>query len=297
MLTQADVAERFSDVMARWQATHGAISVCLVKLVPRVAWAVASGELPLFHAVPIPDSWRLNRKKLLDTAPTDRDLKEFDFDMSVANFGHPSEHLLSYREGQLHADLVLDWLRGTRFIFNQYDIDECSAAWAKIFARTGTECAADMLSRTERVSRTTLLRARTRLDCVAMLLLRTFYLRRRIADLDLYVFVDGSPLWRGSELFAATIDVFYPNYFRRTLLPVVSLAYGHLDVTGKTTALLWQLLLIFGACSLAAICDRVRSVTTDNGVERLLGCRHHLKCNGSCSEVHYGQQRWIYCLW
>ncbi len=60
----------------------------------------------------------------------------------------------------------------------------------------------------------------------------------------------------------------YPLGARRALLPIIRLPRSRLDKVGKTTALLWQLLLITGKRLLRVICVRVRGILTDNGVER-----------------------------
>ena len=89
-------------------------------------------------------------------------------------------------------------------------------------------------------------------------------------DMDIYLFCDGSPQWRGAELFAASMDILFNDAVKRILLPLLSLPRDHLDRVGKCVALLWQLLMLVGSRLLQAFLKRVRGILTDCGVERLI---------------------------
>ena len=56
-----------------------------------------------------------------------------------------------------------------------------------------------------------------------------------------YLFTDGSPQWRGMELLVSTVDIMCGAYYRRLLLPNISIGRDSLDVNGKTSALFWQI--------------------------------------------------------
>ena len=53
-----------------------------------------------------------------------------------------------------------------------------------------------------------------------------------MSALHAYIFTDGSPQWRGWELFATTLDVVHGHFHQRWLLPVVSLPRTMLDRIG-----------------------------------------------------------------
>ena len=92
----------------------------------------------------------------------------------------------------------------------------------------------------------------------------------RLGGINLFLFCDGSPQWRGLELYAATLDFFHELVFKRFLLPAVYLSRGQLDALSKTVALLWQVSLLVGARLLQMYLSRVRAVLTDGGTERLI---------------------------
>jgi hypothetical protein len=81
-----------------------------------------------------------------------------------------------------------------------------------------------------------------RLDMVAMLLTRMM-LRHMFSvrpNMNIYLFADASPQWRGLEMWAASMDIQDGQSIVRRLLPVLSLDRCQVDAVGKMTALLWQ---------------------------------------------------------
>ena len=129
------------------------------------------------------------------------------------------------------------------------------------------------MDRLEYVHPTCLRLARVRLDCVAMLLFRKFWETLEYNAVDIHIFADGSPQWRGLELFASSADIWINcNTFMRKLLPCVSLPRWMADAMSKTIAFLWQVYLMVGPAyaHVRHFCNRVRSFTTDMGVERLM---------------------------
>ena len=91
----------------------------------------------------------------------------------------------------------------------------------------------------------TLRKARVRLDGVAMMLWRRLISQTLNvigdANCTLCLFADGSPQWRGLELFAASYDFDDGSSLVRRLLPLTSLERTQLNTLGKTLTLLWQL--------------------------------------------------------
>ena len=95
-----------------------------------------------------------------------------------------------------------------------------------------------------------------------------------IDTVDLYLYSDGSPQWRGVELLASSIDVRIPMaggeiLRHRRLLPAISINMSMFGVKGKTITLLWQLWLMFGPsyANMRAVLARIRSLTLDFGTE------------------------------
>ena len=94
----------------------------------------------------------------------------------------------------------------------------------------------------------------------------------RSNEIATYIFAHASPLWRGAELFATSVDLVHlpSNLHTRTLLPIVCLDRGLFDAVGNTLAVIWQLLLVAGPSwtHMRYKCRRVRAIVSDLGVER-----------------------------
>jgi hypothetical protein len=127
------------------------------------------------------------------------------------------------------------------------------------------------------VSYERLQQARARLDCVCMLLFRK-WLEADFSDhASIHVFTDGSPQWKGLEFCARSFDIVLRNgavgfEATRRLLPCLQISKSFLTVAGKAFALLWQIYLCAGPSykNLRRCLCRVRSVTSDFGVERMI---------------------------
>jgi len=125
-------------------------------------------------------------------------------------------------------------------------------------------------------------KAATRADVVCMSLMRRKFVVWRSKDLveAINIYSDASPV-TGTELQGMIIDICLKNgVFYRLVLPGSTLAYGHTDTLSKSVALVWALWLVAGPEleALQYACDKVRSFTTDFGVEMgLLGCSQHLR--------------------
>ena len=83
-----------------------------------------------------------------------------------------------------------------------------------------------------------------------MLLFREYW-AKLFPDLpDVYIFVDGSPQWKGVELYAASFDIFMYRdgqwTRQRRLLPVIRIGMHMLSREGKALVLLWQSFLLVG---------------------------------------------------
>lgn len=146
---------------------------------------------------------------------------------------------------------------------------------------TAGELSADL----QRVCPEFLLRGGPRLDCVAMVLFRHLWRASargaNAAMPNLLLFADASPQRRGLELKASSFDMFYGTTFMHRLFPLVSLDKAFLDASGICLALLWHIFLLSAPpppfILFRLFCSRVRSLTTEQGTERLLAdCPHAL---------------------
>ena len=130
------------------------------------------------------------------------------------------------------AEIILDWLFATRHLKNPADGEAAKADWARVFAPTA-EGRSELVHHSTYVAKETLRLARVRLDCVNNLLMRAMFAATCVDQLALFLFCDGSPQWRGNELWASTLDILFANGdLKRLLLPMVSLARFCLGLAG-----------------------------------------------------------------
>ena len=170
---------------------------------------------------------------------------------------------------RLPAELILKFLDATRYLTNERCKEEAAEAFAALMTRS-SKAHARLMRDLEDCNREVLRKARVRLDCVAMLLVRAFLKMLAPESMSLHLFTDESPQKRGRMLLASSMDVCHQLHEGRLLLPMVCLARGCLDQMGKLAGLVWQLFLVIGLTRLRKFCDTVRSVTTDMGTERLI---------------------------
>ena len=117
----------------------------------------------------------------------------------------------------------------------------------------------------------TLRDSQARADIVALCLDRRRFRQWRHdgAVRSIHIYSDASPVV-GSELQGMILDVMLTDgSLERLVLPGSTLAYGHTDSVSKGVALVWALWLIAGPTTddLAWVCSKIRSLTTDFGVE------------------------------
>ena len=263
-------------IVTEWRLSHGpriARNLPVVSLCRRLAMAVSTLGWRIFHAVAL--TQRVNRARLLNNDPSLHVCKRLRSGVTqpmASRLSIAAEAKRTFLGAP--ADLVIDWLEASE---NCRNIAKCltktTKSFAKLFARRGSQSQCQLLRELEYVNRKCLIAARVRLDCVCMNLFRRFWASVDIANVNIYLFADGSPQWRGLELFAVSADFsFGDGYLVRKLLPCVSLPRWMADALSKTVALLWQIWLMVGPSfsRVRQFCDRVRSITTDMGVERLI---------------------------
>ena len=176
--------------------------------------------------------------------------------------------------GAQWAQHILDWLDATRYLTSMRCKAQAKIAWAKIFARHTTspdDTAAELSRRAGDVPYDTLRQARCRFDILCMLLWRFYFSSVDVSSWNFYLYIDGSPQWRGVELLATSIDIFRTPHSPgvRRLLPVLQIGQATLGIAGKCYALLWQLFLMIGPypSRFREVLNRMRSITADMGTE------------------------------
>lgn len=279
--------DTFGSLLSKWRA-QGASLGTLVRVSPAGAANMLTKQWGSICSIAI--THRLNRNRLLSVnEPSKRQLAHFSRDTVCA--GTDTHHVVARANLErpaprwanlLHsAESVVKWVRASQHLRDLRKTPETSDAFAELYA-DAAEIPVSKLKKNLRVVHWELLRrARVRVDCVAMLLFR-----KRWADLlagpasqdtHVYLYTDASPQYRGLELYASSFDMLSEGQFVRKMLPMVSLDRSFMDAVGKVLALLWQMWLMTGPGygMLRAFCHRVRSVTTDQGVERFVA---NFKC-------------------
>ena len=151
---------------------------------------------------------------------------------------------------------------------------EVGKIFARILEKHGGLERGDAVALMEGLNGETLRLARVRLDIVCMMLWRRLCLAslqaHSVERTHVFLFADASPQ-HGAEAFCSSCDLLAGDRIERRMLPVVSLSRPMLGATGKSFALMWQTWLAMAGPSMATFsifCGRVRSITTDLGVER-----------------------------
>ncbi len=101
---------------------------------------------------------------------------------------------------------VIKWLRATSNLKDVKKSQETSDAFAQIMCEGGPETVQELKLRVPKLNREIIRRARGRLDAVAMLMFGAFFARENPDNITIYIYVDGSPQYRGYELYATSID-------------------------------------------------------------------------------------------
>ena len=123
-------------------------------------------------------------------------------------------------------------------------------------------------------SRSTVLRAKVRVDAVGMSLGRRQFDQDRLDDSvqSIHGYTDSSPV-TGAEFQGMLVDIVkYDESVRRVPLPASTLHYGRCDAVNKAMCFVWGVWLLFGPTreNMLYFRSKMRSFTTDFGTEA--GC-------------------------
>mgnify|MGYP001155487393 CR=1 FL=1 len=155
--------------------------------------------------------------------------------------------------------VVLDCLEATMLLKDTRKLAAANTLFARIIARrTAIPLAALQNTRIPLANYETLRKARVRVDCLAMLIWRRLFgvTFDSVGDdqVHIHLFADGSPQWRGLELFDATMDVFDGSQW-------VSLLYITVAAMGSLIA---KLVFALSGCFIVGSCSQA-----------------HVRCSGS----------------
>ena len=104
---------------------------------------------------------------------------------------------------------MLSRIEATKYNKNLRSAPESKAAWARVLQR-GMDASARPLDARD-INYDTLRLARIRLHAFCCLLWRVFFHGLDTDIVDLYLYSDGSPQWRGVEMLASSFDIRIPG--------------------------------------------------------------------------------------
>lgn len=267
-----------AELLDRWGIHFGARLLTLaVVLGSCVAVRLITGHSNTMHVVPVSD--RTPSTAWLEEAPGKRERAAFKregrrFDPAA---GSGDRRLLrrTFQHPQaLHsAKTLIDFLRAARHIRKLKAFDEVATDFATLFANAGQIGVREVRDSMGDISRDILRDGRIRMDCVSMLIHRYIY-KELVTNSNsgpfFFIFCDASPQARGDELFAAAFDTFADGAIKsRRTFPFLSACVGS-DLIAKTLYLAWAAFLMVGPPYdfYRSFCSRVRSITSDFGVEK-----------------------------
>ena len=95
--------------------------------------------------------------------------------------------------GTIDVDTMLEWLDATRDLKSSKLGPKSKKKWAKILCKATGMTATELADRVSDVRQSSLLRARPRFDCTAMLMFRELFNAISPFEPSIYICVDGSP--------------------------------------------------------------------------------------------------------
>ena len=206
--------------------------MCIVPVSRPMMRAIVTEGWRVFHALVL--TGRVPRARILGNLPSAADLRRIRAQHPVRMLvdGPTEMHVRRSRYAfKTPVNIIIDWLYATRTMSDSQLGDHAKADWVRVFTQSDDE-RSRLLAQSSSCRIDTLRQARTRLDCVAMLVWRAMFALMNPELLCLYVFCDASPQRRGMEMFASSIDIIAADFTRRLLLPVVSLGRCCLGVQG-----------------------------------------------------------------
>jgi hypothetical protein len=117
---------------------------------------------------------------------------------------------------EVSAPVAVSWIAATQDLKAIRRKERAKSAWARLFAKGRAKKAEELKETAGKCNYEQLRRWRTRLDITCMLLFRTYLSRFATGILDIFVFTDGSPQWRGLEMIASSFDMVDSNNFSPT---------------------------------------------------------------------------------
>ena len=210
---EPQVWKSLDDTVSAWKSEHGIASVCqyeIVQVHAKLFDGLSSCGWDIFHSVAIPDSRAPRRNYILGNRPTSAHIRKLAAAQSHRVGEKPSTDTPIQPLGKGRPiDEILEWLDVSMDLKQIRRAKVLKGKFAKIFARATNSNAGDLDVATRALPYETLRRARARLDCTMMLAFRVVWASIPWDSVDVHIFTDASPQWKGTELFASTFDLIF----------------------------------------------------------------------------------------
>ena len=175
--------------------------------------------------------------------------------------------------GGMTVDRILAWIKATRHSKQLRSLKTQKGDWKTVIVKDNIP---PEYLHNDMSSYESMRRARVHLDTAALVLYRALFATFDLGPLWIYLFVDGSPQFRGKELFASSFDVISIGaaraFFDRRHFTQIQIHRELFSALGKATALIWQVFLQVGPRyhAMRDFCNAVAGITTDFGTESKL---------------------------
>ncbi len=207
---------------------------------------------PLFHMVPLIRSF-MRLRFIIEGNPSERVLSKLVRAHGTVTIAAVETAVVTQPMGfggvvGAASDLIIDWLDATRFLQNIRDVPSARGSWDRLLSRLHG-VPTDLPNAGTDLQYSTLRKSRVRFDCICMAMFAVWFAASFPVGAGIHIWTDGSPQWRGVELFASTFDIVsrHPAFsVTRYLFPVVRIGHSFLSLVGKSFALLWQIMLCWG---------------------------------------------------
>jgi hypothetical protein len=258
------------ETLTKWNLEHGVPKICNSVLCNSLAHSATTEDNTYFHVVAC--GRRAPHRSRIFEWPSVAECRQL-ISRALADVRSGGVHPDSVPRRLAHpANIMIRWIDSTRTLAKLKNAHKAKTSWIALFSIGAPETKEEMEARIRTVNAETLRLARVRIDLVAMLVFRLFF--ATLTFVNVYLYADTSPQWRGTELMAASFDMTANEItgIQHRLFPLVIIGRSMLSAVGKCITLLWQIFLMVGPnfYRMRAFLLAVRSITTDLGTERLL---------------------------
>ena len=262
----------FENVLQKWaeeQDVAGPLDMTMLVMLPGAVCNAFDRHPDFFYAISLSPGRLPPHFRCLPAAPPQNVLREMTSQVAQNPGQVQSVDIEQTWPTQFTADEHIEFLRASATCTSLRHLTKAKDAWETILKRRlSMDIVIGIVPSYDRLRRD-----RIRMDMMAMMMYRFMFKELAASEEQwcLYVFMDASPQWRGTELFAASIDVSRADsaHISRHLLPLLNLGSCFRTVRGKAWAFLKMLALIIGPeyDTLRTVLRNIRSITSDLGHE------------------------------